>query len=91
MQIAWVTTGSVLRTLDLCDKAEAALTDALNKTGLPWEVSATLQILPMKEMAECCQPHGFRLRAQHMPALRGMLSLGWGTPSAVLLNRGQAS
>lgn len=28
-----------LGTLEMWDKAEAALTDALNKTGLPWEVS----------------------------------------------------
>lgn len=48
MQIVWVTTGSILHTLDLCEKAEDALTDALNKTGLPWEVSATLHFLPME-------------------------------------------
>ena len=58
--------------------------DALNKTGLPWAVSATLHSLPMKEVAEWRQPHESRLCEQHMST---MLSLCWGTPSVVLLNR----
>lgn len=61
--------------------------DALYNTGLPWAVSATLHSLPMKEVAEWRQPHEFRLCEQHMSALRGMLSLCWGTPSVALLNR----
>ena len=83
----YVTTGSILCTLEMCDNAEAVLMDALYKTGLPWAVSATLHSLLMKKVAEWRQPHESRLCEQHMSALRGMLSLRWGTPSVALLNR----